>query len=352
MFYNLTVNNVIRETPDAVSVSFDIPNNLKEIFEYTQGQYLTFKKEINGEEVRRSYSLSSSPVTENNLTVAIKQIEGGKFSTFANQDLKVGDVLETMAPMGGFFTQLHINQTKHYVFFAAGSGITPIISIIKSILATEENSTCTLFYGNKSAESTIYKAQLDNLASENSNRFSLNYLMSRENGASEALTGKISATKCDALKSIDSNLYAANEYFLCGPESMIFDVSDHLKAKGVDKDKIHFELFTAPVKKGNKPAPLDNVTAQVKVIMDDEEFEFELSSKGNFILDAAMDAGADVPFSCKGAVCCTCKAKVIEGSASMDMNYALSDEEVEEGYILSCQARPTSEVLVVDYDVV
>lgn len=353
MFYNLTVKAVKRETPEAVSVSFEVPENLKEIFDYTQGQYLTFKKTFDGEEIRRSYSLSSSPAVDQELRVAIKKIEGGKFSTWANEDLKPGDVLESMAPMGNFFTELQKFQKKNYVFFAAGSGITPILSIIKTTLAKEEYSTCTLIYGNKNAETTIYKSELDQLQAEHVERLIVHYVTSREQQADPMHNGRISPEKCDELLTLSSGLYSASEYFLCGPEAMIKDVSAHLENKGVDKDKIHFELFTTPVSDGKKSE--DNsaeITSQVTVIMDDEEFDFELSSKGDTILDASVDAGVDAPFSCKGAVCCTCKAKVVEGSARMEMNYALSDSEVDEGYILTCQAHPTSEKCVVDYDVV
>ncbi|MCB0482029.1 MAG: 2Fe-2S iron-sulfur cluster binding domain-containing protein [Flavobacteriales bacterium] len=353
MFYNLQVKEITRETPDAVSVIFDIPDNLKENFRYTQGQYLTFRKNINGEEIRRSYSLSSSPVTDNFLRVAIKQIDGGKFSTFANQDLKVGDVLESMAPMGGFFTELIKNQSKHYVFFAAGSGITPVISIIKTALAIEENSTVTLVYGNKSADHTIYRDELNELAKNYPNRFYLNYVLSREASSDPMQNGRISANKCEELTSNDAKLYAGSDYFLCGPKAMIDEISEHLMTKGIEKKRIHFELFTTPVSDSKKVMNSgEEFTSHIKVIMDDEEFEFDLSSKGESILDASIAAGIDAPFSCKGAVCCTCKAKVIEGSASMSMNYALDDSEVEEGYILTCQAHPTSENLVVDYDVI
>lgn len=353
MFYNLQVKEIVRETPEAVSVIFDIPENLKDIFRYTQGQYLTFRKVISGEDIRRSYSLSSSPATDKFLRVAIKQIDGGKFSTYANQELKAGDTLETMAPMGGFFTEIIPTQRKHYVFFAAGSGITPVLSIIKTALEVEDNSTATLVYGNKNSETTIYRDELNQLADANGDRFDLHYVLSRENTADPMQNGRISSSKCDELASISSKLYQGSEYFLCGPKAMIDDISAHLEAKGVEKKRIHFELFSAPVS-----APTTSVdgseefTSHVTVIMDDEQFEFDLSSKGESILDASVDAGIDAPFSCKGAVCCTCKAKVIEGSARMAMNYALDDGEVEEGYILTCQAHPTSEKLVVDYDVI
>lgn len=353
MFYNLTVKEVVRETPDAVSVLFDVPENLKENFRYTQGQYLTFRKIFDGEDVRRSYSLSSSPITDSFLRVSIKMIEGGKFSTYANKELEAGDILETMAPMGGFFTEVQPNQQKHYVLFAAGSGITPILSILKTVLEIEKNSHVTLIYGNRDKAHTIYRDELDMLVAEHPGRFKLLYVLSREETEDSMGNGRISPDKCDEALGFDPNLYKASEYFLCGPKQMIEDVSEHLKSKGVADKKIHFELFTTPVAAPETTVEgSEEFNAHVTVIMDDEEFEFDLSSKGESILDASVDAGVDAPFSCKGAVCCTCKAKVVEGSARMAMNYALDDKEVEDGYILTCQAHPTSENLVVDYDVI
>ncbi|UTW61401.1 2Fe-2S iron-sulfur cluster binding domain-containing protein [bacterium SCSIO 12741] len=354
MFYNLTVKEVKKETPDTVSVSFDIPDNLKEHFRYTQGQYLTFKKNLFGEELRRSYSLCSSPVTDNELRVAIKEVEGGRFSGYANSKLSAGDVLESMTPMGNFFTEVKEGQKKNYVFFAAGSGITPVISIIKTILAVETESTVLLVYGNRDKNSIIFKDELSQIKEAHGDRLTMVYALSRETEVNGAINSRITPAICPEINTRYGTLYQADEYFLCGPEEMIQSITDHLKSSDVNADKIHFELFTTPVTapETNEDDASEEITSEVMVIMDDEEFEFQLSSKGESILDASIEAGVDAPFSCKGAVCCTCKAKVVEGSARMAMNYALDDYEVQEGYILTCQAHPTSEKLVVDYDVI
>ncbi|MBD78474.1 MAG: phenylacetic acid degradation protein [Crocinitomicaceae bacterium] len=352
MFYNLTISKIQRTTKDSIAVSFSIPENLKEIFKYKQGQYLAFRKAFDGGEVRRSYSLCSSPVVDNELQVAIKVVEGGLFSTWANNELKVGDVLETLAPAGNFYTEIEEGQKKKYVLFGAGSGITPLMSIIKTALAVEKESEVVLVYGNKDESSIIFNDELKVLEDQYGDRFTRFDVLSRVDGRNPMLSGRVDNNKCEAING-NTSIFDGNEYFLCGPEGMINEVSELLKSKGIDKSNIHFELFIAPVAPSVKTEdPNQEITSSLTVIMDDEEFEINLSSKGDTILDAAMDAGADVPFSCKGAVCCTCKAKVTEGSARMEMNYALGDDEVEEGYILTCQAHPTSEKCVVDYDVV
>lgn len=352
MFYNIKVNNIIQTTDDTIAVEFEIPEASKNLFNYKQGQYLTFRKEINGEELRRSYSLSSSPVSDTQLQVAIKQVENGRFSTWANKELKVGDVLESMAPTGNFFTEISESQKKKYVLFGAGSGITPLLSIIKTVLAVEKNSEVTLVYGNKVESQIIFDQELKSIQEQYGTRFNRIDVLSQESNREALYSGRITKSKCNDLHATHP-LFDGNEFFLCGPEAMIMDVKELLSEKGIDASNIHFELFTTPVASAEKTVDTNaEFTAQMTVIMDDEEFEFELSSKGNNILDAAMDQGVDAPFSCKGAVCCTCKAKVVEGSARMAMNYALDDKEVEEGYILTCQAHPTSEKCVVDFDVI
>ncbi len=353
MFYNIKVQKITKETADTVSITLDVPENLKEHFEYKQGQYLAFKQTINSEELRRSYSLCSSPVTDNALQVAVKQVEGGKFSTWANNELKEGDVLETMAPAGNFYTEVSANQKKKYVLFGAGSGITPLLSIIKTILATEAESEVVLVYGNRSNESIIFNDQLNDLVGSSNGRFKRIDVLSRENISDPIFSGRIGKEKCIEIDLKSQKILDADEFFLCGPESMIMDVKGWLESNDVSKNNIHFELFTTPVAAAKKTVdPNIKITSKVTVIMDDEEFEFDLSSKGDSILDASVDAGIDAPYSCKGAVCCTCKAKIVEGSARMEMNYALDDKEVADGYVLTCQAHPTSEKCVVDYDVI
>lgn len=350
-FYTLTVKQVNRETPDTVSIEFSVPDAHKNAFTYKQGQYLTFKFTSNGQEMRRSYSICSSPYNGDNLRVAVKEVPGGVFSAFANRDLKAGDQLESMPPMGNFYTELSPAQQKMYVGFAAGSGITPFMSIIKSVLEVEGGSRVHLVYGNKDENSVIFKKELEELCARY-DRLKVTYVYSRQKSEDALFEGRIDKNKCVSL--LDRlQLTTANEYFICGPEQMILDVSETLKAAGVDKKKIHFELFTTPVNLPSESiaAGSFNGTSEVTVLMDGMETSFQLESGGLNILDAAIDAGVDAPFSCKGAVCCTCKAKIVEGKAIMNMNYALSEEEVERGYILTCQAHPQSDKLVVDFDV-
>lgn len=350
-FHTLKVKDIRKETADCVSVAFEIPEKLKAEFAYKAGQYLTLKFTINGEDVRRSYSLCSSPDADSDFRIAVKKVENGKMSNYLNTVLKVGDSIESMPPQGNF--TLKDAAPKHYVGFAVGSGITPVISILKTVMALNNGSKFTLFYGNKSAVDTIFKAELDALNDKYDN-LQVVYVFSRENQAEALLNGRLNDEKSTALINTYCNDTLAKEYYLCGPEDMIFNVSESLKTHGVSKDTIHFELFTTPVNMvGNAKSQSEAFSgmAQVTVIIDDQPYNFELSSNGKNILDASMDVGADAPFSCKGAVCCTCKAKVVEGKAIMDMNYALSDSEVEEGYILTCQAHPASDKVVVDFDV-
>lgn len=353
-FHEISVKDVVQETPTSISVGLDIPESLREEFQYIQGQYITLKVEVNGEELRRSYSICSSPIEDGVFRIAVKKVDGGRVSTFL-QSIQPGHNLEVMPPMGNFYTMLDASNAKQYVAFAAGSGITPVISILKTVLHKEPRSKFILFYGNKSKLETIFRNELDHIHGKYPDRFLLYNIYTQENTGDPLLEGRMTTDKISTLVDEYVEPTIATEYFLCGPEEVIANASDVLKSKGIDKGNVHIELFTSPVEgaiKTDEPKPSgDSVSSHVTVIMDDEETEFELSSGGEVILDAALDAGVDVPFSCKGAVCCTCKAKVIEGSASMDMNYALSDGEVEDGFILTCQAHPTSEKLVVDYDV-
>jgi ring-1,2-phenylacetyl-CoA epoxidase subunit PaaE len=255
--------------------------------------------------------------------------------------------------MGNFFTELTQKQKKHYVGIAAGSGITPILSILKESLFIEPESRFTLIYANKNQSSVIFKDELEALLKKYSGRLEIHYVYSRENTGDTLLTGRLDKQKIQQILEA-KNLIGADHYFICGPEEMIMNAKDILQTKNIDKTAIHFELFTTPVNMGSPyktEAGEFTGVAKVKVTIDGIVTDFELDSNGQSILDAAMDAGADAPFSCKGAVCCTCKAKVIKGKAVMDMNYALTDKEVEQGYILSCQSHPQSAELEVDFDV-
>lgn len=347
-FTSLKVTDVRRETADCVSVALDAPDS----FRYLPGQYITFKQEVNGEELRRSYSLCSSPL-ESELRVAIKQIEGGRFSTWANNELSAGMSLDTMPPMGNFVAETEPSQAKHYVCFAAGSGITPMMSILKTVLGREPESRVTLFYGNRSAGTIIFKAELEDLKDAHIGRLEVHHVLSREDQGSDLLYGRMDRERLDAMLNHFEDVASADDFYLCGPESMINDAREALQAQGVAESAIHFELFTASTAAGDAGAAASSATStgqhQITVILDDEETHFTQDG-GTSILDAAIKAGADVPYACKGAVCCTCRAKVMEGDAELKMNYSLTDGEVEDGFILTCQAYPTSEKVVVSFD--
>lgn len=351
LFKTVKVKEVRKETADAVSVAFNVNINDNPEFNYQSGQYVTIKKIINGEDIRRSYSLSSAP-NEIDFRIAVKKIEGGKMSTFLNDSLNEGDEIEIMTPTGNFLLQPQ--NDKKYIGFAAGSGITPIISMIKSVLVNT-NSSFVLYYGNKTESSTIFKKELDELTTNYSNRLTIHYIYSKQESNSKLFEGRITKEKFEEFVRDDNSILSADGYYLCGPEQMINEVSERLTYLGVAKENVHFELFTSPTKEANDLPKSENTfagTSKITAIMDGDEIEFDLDAKGDFILDAAIENGIDAPFSCKGAVCCTCKAQVVEGKAIMEMNYSLSDAEVEEGFILTCQAHPASEKVVVDFDVV
>lgn len=350
-FHKIQISDIKKETTDTVSIAFKLPGNLKNEFQFQSGQYVTVRATIKGEDIRRSYSICSAPY-ENEIRIGVKKIENGKMSSFLTQKLHINDELEVMPPSGNFVVT---NLKSNIVGFAAGSGITPLLSIIKSVL--KSGGKFTLFYGNKTASCTIFKEELDKLVVDYPNQLTLHYIYSKEKTSKTLYHGRINEEKVTEFIKENLELLKADGFYLCGPEEMINAVNNTLKYVGVAEEKIHFELFTTPVKANNLEANTPDETgfkgvSQVTVIMDGEEFEFELKNDGEAILDAAMNQGVDAPFSCKGAVCCTCKAQVIEGKATMEMNYALSDQEVADGFILTCQAHPASEKLVVDYDVI
>ena len=354
-FHKLKVKEVKTETPDCVSIEFDVPENLQGEFAFEQGQNITIKKEIDGEEIRRSYSICSAPF-ENELRVAVKKVEGGKFSGFANTILKAGDELDVLPPTGKFNTKLETQNSKQYLAFAAGSGITPVISIIKSTLQTEPESRFTLVFGNRGRHSIIFFEELEGLKNKYLNRFNFINILSREKTDAPINSGRINKEKLTELhKLIDYK--NTDEFFICGPEEMIFCVKDFLEQMDIDKKKIHFELFTTPGQKqlavGSRQLALsgNGPTSKITVKLDGRSFDFDLGFNGENILDAALKQGADLPFACKGGVCCTCKAKLLEGEVEMDVNWGLEHEEVEQGFILTCQSHPVTEKVVVDFDI-
>lgn len=354
-FHKLRVSDITRETDDTISVAFEIPEELSDNYNFLPGQYLTLETTVNGEDLRRSYSLCSSPA-DGELRVAIKTVESGKFSSWANNELSVGDYMKVMTPEGRFTLEIDPSKKRNFVAFAAGSGITPVYSIMKSVLELEPESTFTLFYGNKTAKTVIFRDKIDGLKSLHMNRLEVHHILSREDQGTDYLKGRIDDTKCASFSGKFFDPTDTDAFFLCGPEAMINTVSESLQTLGVDKSKVHYELFTTPSQtiahktKVSSVKKSDSIKSAVTVILDGEETHFDVASTGKAILDAALDAGADVPYACKGAVCCTCRAKVIEGSVEMEMNYALEDDEVEEGYILTCQSHPTSAKVVVSYD--
>lgn len=354
-FHPLRVRKVQKETDDCVSITFEVPAELKDLYQFRQGQSLTVRRQLNGEEVRRTYSICSAP-QDGVLRVAVKKVEGGVFSTWANEQLSAGEELEVMPPVGKFYTDLDPAQKKNYVAFAAGSGITPVLSIIKTTLQTEPHSTFTLVYGNRTKNSIIFKEELEALKDKFLSRFRIYHILSRERTDAEINYGRIDRDKVEALSSRLIDLGNTHEFFICGPEEMIFTVRDFLQEKGVANEHIHFELFTIPGQKksvvdsGRKEASDEGPRAKVSVKLDGILFDFDLSHEGESILDAALKQGADLPYACKGGVCCTCKARLLEGEVDMEVNWGLEQDEIERGYILTCQSHPRTEKVVVDFD--
>ncbi len=355
-FHSLQIKEVKQETEDAVSITFLVPPELRDTFDFKQGQYLTIRKTLGGEEQRRNYSICSAPA-DGALKIGVKKVEGGLFSTYANEVLKRGDYLEVMPPMGKFHTALNPENKKNYLAFAAGSGITPMLSIIKTTLHTEPHSSFTLVYGNRTKNSILFKEELEALKDKYINRFRMYHILSREQSDAEINYGRIDAAKCALLFDKLIDVQKLDEVFLCGPEEMIFSVKDFLTGTGFPTAHIHFELFTIPGQKASQvkteKAPVNDAgpTSNVSVKLDGIQFDFDLSYEGQSVLDAALKRGADLPYACKGGVCCTCKAKLLEGAVVMDENWGLEPEEVAAGFILTCQAHPTTERIVVDFDV-
>lgn len=353
-FHPLTIKSVKKETPDCVSVSFDIPQDLAEEFLFKEGQNITIKAMLGGNELRRSYSLCTAP-HEKEIKVAIKSMDGGLFSSFA-QSFKKGDVLEVLPPVGKFNAKLSAVK-GNYLAIAAGSGITPVISIIKHTLQAQPESSFTLIYGNKSRSSIIFFEELEALKNKYMQRFNFINVLSREKTDAPINYGRIDTNKLQSLQQL-VDFKNFDSAYICGPEEMIFAASAFLENTGMDKSRIHFELFTTPgqsqAKKQTAGAveqkdsgPKSNITVK----LDGRSFDFDLGHNGQSILDAALQQGADLPYACKGGVCCTCRAKLVSGDVSMDVNYALEPEEVEQGFILTCQSHPRSEKVVVDFDV-
>ncbi|MBR7889525.1 phenylacetate-CoA oxygenase/reductase subunit PaaK [Marinomonas sp. A79] len=352
-FHSLTVRELRHETRDAVSMVFDIPEHLEAAYRFKQGQYLTLRTQLNGEEVRRSYSICSG-VNDGELRVAVKQVQGGLFSTYANQHLAVGDLLDVMPPMGHFYTELDPEREGNYLLVAAGSGITPIMSIAKTTLEAEPKSHVTLIFGNRATSSTMFREQLTDLKNTYMGRFNLIFVFSREQQDIDLYNGHIDAQKCQVLFDRWLDAKQLDAAFICGPQTMTETVRDTLAAAGMATNKIHFELFAAAGnerKQEARAAAAEHAdVSEVTVVRDGISQTFSVKQNTANLLDAGNEHGADLPFSCKAGVCSTCKCKVIEGDVDMDISIGLEDYEVEAGYVLSCQSFPMSKRVVLDFD--
>jgi ring-1,2-phenylacetyl-CoA epoxidase subunit PaaE len=343
-FHKVHIQEIRPETADAVSVAFKIPENLKADFKFTAGQYVTLQTTINGEVIRRAYSICATPES-GEIRVAIKKVAKGVFSTYATTELKVGDAIEITAPEGRFL--LSPDANKNYIGFAAGSGITPILSMLKSVLQTETTATFTLVYGNKSAADTIFYEELNQLKETYSGRFKLHYIFSREN-VKNSLRGRIDGNVTNYFV---KNMYKETSFdaaYLCGPEEMIKDVSKTLEKNNIAKENIHFELFVVAADE-EKVAQVKEGTTEITVLLDDEVTTFTMSQADD-ILAANLRNNIDAPYSCQGGVCSSCLARVTEGKAVMVKNSILTDGELEEGLILTCQAHPTTPTITIDFD--
>ncbi|WP_460220454.1 2Fe-2S iron-sulfur cluster-binding protein [Psychroserpens sp. MEBiC05023] len=346
-FHNLTIKNIKKETEKAVTISFEVPDNLKDNFKFQAGQYITLKTIINGNDIRRDYSLCSSPKS-GELKVAVKEVIDGTFSAFANNKLNVGDVLEVAPPKGRFVFNPNDSKTKNIAAFAAGSGITPILSIIKCALEEEVYSKVILVYGNKTTKDTMFLNELLELQHKYSSRFSIQFVFSQAD-EDNALFGRIEKSTVNYVMKNKHKDIEVDAFYLCGPEGMIYTVKDVLTEHQIDEDRIHYELFKAA-----KPAEIESTDiadgrTKITILLDDETSSFEMSQKQT-VLEAALDEDIDAPYSCQGGICSSCIARITEGKATMRQNNILTDGELAEGLVLTCQAHPTTPTIVVDYD--
>lgn len=352
-FYPLRIQNVQRDTRDAAILTFEVPEDLEEAFRFLQGQHLTLRTKIHGEDVRRSYSICSA-VQDGRLRVAVKRVPGGVFSTWVNESLRPGEIIEVMPPMGHFNLALDAAHGKHYVAFAAGSGITPVFSILKTTLLTEPNSRFTLFYGNRASSAVMLKEELLELKDIYLDRLNLVFVMSREPQDIELLNGRMDRRKCDELIERYLSGDEVDAAFVCGPGGMMDDAAAALQAHGLARERVKIEMFATSIPKhAHVPhaQPLPGAQeCEVTVVQDGVRRRFTLEKDKEPLLDAALRQGIDLPYSCKGGVCSTCRCKLIEGEVDMDANFALEDYEVARGFILTCQSYPVTDRLTIDLD--
>ncbi|MBB3017352.1 ring-1,2-phenylacetyl-CoA epoxidase subunit PaaE [Microvirga lupini] len=354
-FYPVTVADVRRETRDAIVLTLDVPDEHKEAFRFSPGQYLTLRTQIDGDEVRRSYSICAAP-TEGRLRVGIKKIAGGVFSNWVSEQLAPGQTIEAMPPMGNFFVPLDKERKRHFVGFAAGSGITPLISIVKTTLLAEPQSSFTLFYGNRASSSIMFREELEDLKNEHLDRFSLIHILSREQQDIDLFNGRLTKEKCDQLLDHWVDASSIDTAFICGPQDMMLGVAKSLEEHGLDKRQIKFELFATSTPSRRQRTPEQAKAEEAKnlceatIIIDGRARSLSFEKGTASVLDAATAEGLELPYACKGGVCSTCRAMLVEGEVDMDANFALEDYEIARGYILTCQSYPVSDKILVDFD--
>ncbi|HWL58347.1 MAG TPA: 1,2-phenylacetyl-CoA epoxidase subunit PaaE [Paracoccus sp. (in: a-proteobacteria)] len=354
-FHPLKVTDVRRETRDAVVVTLAPRDEDRALFDFTQGQYLTLRRDFDGEELRRSYSICAG-LDEGCLKVGIKRVDGGAFSTWANENLAPGDEIDAMPPMGKFFTAIEAGAERQYLGFAGGSGITPVLSIIKTVLAREPHSQFTLVYANRQINTIMFREELEDLKNQYLGRFSVIHVLEQEGQEIDLFTGRIDAEKMTALFQHWIDPKAVDTAFICGPEPMMLAIAASLKEHGLTDGQIKFELFAssqpgkAKARAVSRDAIAPGAGTEATVTLDGATRSFSMARQGETILDAAISNNMDAPYSCKAGVCSTCRCKVIEGEVEMAVNHALEDYEVRAGYVLSCQAYPLSDRVVVTYD--
>ncbi|SFE17819.1 ring-1,2-phenylacetyl-CoA epoxidase subunit PaaE [Sulfitobacter brevis] len=349
-FYPLTVTDIHYTIRDAVVLTLK-PENA-DAFTFTQGQYLTFKQDFDGTELRRNYSICTG-LDDGEIKVGIKRVDGGAFSTFANTDLKVGDTLHAMPPQGKFFTPIDPDTAKNYLGFAGGSGVTPVLSILKTVLKREPQSTFTLVYANRAVNTIMFREELEDLKNRHMGRLTIIHML--ESGQDiDLFTGRVDQDKCEALFKQWIDVTAIDTAFICGPEPMMLAIAESLKSHGLEPDQIKFELFSESqqgrlAKQEMAKRAEGQKGTEITVIIEGAQRTFEMT-KGQSVLEAALANGQEAPFACKAGVCSTCMGKVLEGEVEMLSNHALEDYEVERGYVLTCQSYPLTDRLVIDYD--
>ncbi len=353
-FHPLTVTDIRRDTRDAVVLTLAPPADARDAFRFIQGQYLTFRRVFDGEEMRRSYSICAG-IDDGTLRVGVKRVEAGWFSTFVNEELHVGDALEAMAPMGNFHSALKPEEARRYLGFAGGSGITPMISLIRTAMAREPKSSFTLVYGNRSTSAIMFREELEDLKNLHLGRLNIVHILESEAGEIELFSGRLDRDKCEALFARWIDVGSADLAFICGPEPMMLAVAEALKEHGLPETAIKFELFSSPRAGRAKPKSARAGAAHegastATIILDGASRQVAIAATGQSVLDAALAASIDAPYACKAGVCSTCRAKLLEGEVDMEANYALEDYEVERGYILTCQSHPRTATIIVDYD--